>query len=314
MSTSANPTRLEQAQGQAAHQEQCFHYLCAAVQHAYELRDGITGVPGALFPRQGLVFDAYKPYKLDPILGIKLHPRPDGTIHPGDIEVYQDTFKGNWKYVQGGVLYAMGEKREFWNCVLNWNSKAKTTGNGLWDSLFRKLKASGYKRDVIPCMFFNMPSGCLNPNCAFKHNTDKAVAARDHVLKKRRQVMNQPTPRQRQAHLLARNAREQALVPVSISPLEEQEGDDELVDNPLYDMRVKAYCANIACNRPWFADEANPLRACTRCKWAYYCSKECQTLDWPRHKREPCAPIEQIIENDELWDNLTRNGTGLMGA
>jgi hypothetical protein len=37
----------------------------------------------------------------------------------------------------------------------------------------------------------------------------------------------------------------------------------------------------------------------------------CQKQDWPRHKKEPCAPIEDIVANDELWNPMgTRIGTG----
>jgi len=32
------------------------------------------------------------------------------------------------------------------------------------------------------------------------------------------------------------------------------------------------------------------LKTCSRCKCIYYCSKECQALDWPRHK-EFCKGI-----------------------
>lgn len=31
-----------------------------------------------------------------------------------------------------------------------------------------------------------------------------------------------------------------------------------------------------------------PLKACTKCKRYFYCSKVCQTKDWRRHKREEC--------------------------
>jgi hypothetical protein len=29
----------------------------------------------------------------------------------------------------------------------------------------------------------------------------------------------------------------------------------------------------------------------------------CQKEDWPRHK-DLCAPIEEIVENDDLWNQL----------
>lgn len=90
----------------------------------------------------------------------------------------------------------------------------------------------------------------------------------------------------------------------------------------------RAYCANPRCMRPWKKDEdKKPLKACKGCKYTMYCSvsasellvsfiltsalqPECQKQDWPRHKKDPCAPIEDIIENDELWNPIgTRKGT-----
>ena len=38
---------------------------------------------------------------------------------------------------------------------------------------------------------------------------------------------------------------------------------------------------------------------------------ECQKADWPRHKKDPCAPIGDLVENDDLWNPIgTRKGTG----
>jgi hypothetical protein len=28
---------------------------------------------------------------------------------------------------------------------------------------------------------------------------------------------------------------------------------------------------------------------------------ECQKFDWRRHKKDPCAPVEDIIASDDLW-------------
>lgn len=43
-------------------------------------------------------------------------------------------------------------------------------------------------------------------------------------------------------------------------------------------------CANIDCSET----ESYPMQfsTCSRCKWASYCSRECQATDWKRHKRE----------------------------
>jgi len=39
-------------------------------------------------------------------------------------------------------------------------------------------------------------------------------------------------------------------------------------------------------------DKNQKLRKCIKCKTIYYCSKECQRKDWPRHKKV-CVPIEK---------------------
>jgi hypothetical protein len=37
---------------------------------------------------------------------------------------------------------------------------------------------------------------------------------------------------------------------------------------------------------------------------------KCQKEDWPRHKKDPCAPIEEMVENDDIWNPLGfRKGT-----
>ena len=36
------------------------------------------------------------------------------------------------------------------------------------------------------------------------------------------------------------------------------------------------------------------LKKCTACRFAYYCSKECQRADWPRHKRECSATLADV--------------------
>ncbi len=132
---------------------QYYHYLCAAIQQKYE----VTTVPpdfsqGQMFPRAGLVFTAYKTFRLEPVLGIKLHPRPDGTIHPEDIKHYVDMFRSNWKCREGGILRCIDEQREFWNMILNYHSTARTTGMKAWDRLFERLKRNSFDKGMIPCM------------------------------------------------------------------------------------------------------------------------------------------------------------------
>lgn len=142
-----------QGQKQAECNDEQYHYLCAAIQAKYRLLDNIrSSAPGALFPRQGLTFSLYTARSLPDVLGIKLHPREDGTVHEGDLKVYYDSWARDWKHVQGGILYTVGsDQRGFWNVVLNYCSSAGTTGDKKWDALFKKLKENGYKKDTIPC-------------------------------------------------------------------------------------------------------------------------------------------------------------------
>ena len=140
-------------QKQAAIWAERYHYLCAAANKEYTYLDNIPPdfSRGQLFPRQGLDFSTYKAYKLDPVTGIKLHPREDGTIHPGDIEVYVEGFRQNWKTREGGILYFVAEQREFWNMVLNYHSKSHTTGILEWDRLLDQLKVKRTPA-IVPCM------------------------------------------------------------------------------------------------------------------------------------------------------------------
>ncbi|KAA1472780.1 hypothetical protein DENSPDRAFT_801565 [Dentipellis sp. KUC8613] len=288
--------------GQDEIQNERYHRLCAAIQQKYTLLEGIW-VEDLRAMRQGVAFGPYKRSKLEPIQGIKLHPLEDGTIHPGDIALYQNVFQRDWRFMQGGVLYAMGEAREFWNCMLNWHSSAHTTGCEEWDALFETLKANGYRKDTLTCMFFNMPSGCRTYKCPFKHDIVAAQETRERVLNMRREVMRKPTARQFQAHFLALDQRRR-------SGFGEQDAERERS----IQANVVAYCANIKCNRPrWKHEPPGKLRACSRCGWTYYCSTECQKLDWRRHKKEPCSPLEEIIREDWSWDQDGRKGTTMMG-
>jgi hypothetical protein len=39
---------------------------------------------------------------------------------------------------------------------------------------------------------------------------------------------------------------------------------------------------------------------------------ECQSADWPRHKKDPCAPIDEMVEIDDIWNPFgLRKGTTL---
>ena len=152
--TNLSPAFRRQAYRQGLQQAQCalerYHYLCAAIQREYDLPADFT--QGGMFGYTDLSFSTYEPYALDPVLGVKLHPRPDGTIHPGDLKLYRKCFKLDWKVSEGGILYGIGDSRAFWNMILNYHSVAGTTGFKRWDNFFERLKANGFDKSIIPCM------------------------------------------------------------------------------------------------------------------------------------------------------------------
>jgi len=41
---------------------------------------------------------------------------------------------------------------------------------------------------------------------------------------------------------------------------------------------------DVVCARPGCGKEGGKMQRCTRCRAAYYCSKDCQVQDWPEHK------------------------------
>ena len=160
MTEKSDPKRYDLGRRQAQCAIERYHYLCAAAQEAYTLHN-----PGAF--RSELTFEKYTAYPLTPV-SAKLHPRKDGTIHPGDIEIYVKCMVRNFKCSEGGIMYCLGDERSFWNMVINYHSSAKTSGIKAWDRLFKQLKASGYDKGIIPCMVaMRVFECCLSANCSF---------------------------------------------------------------------------------------------------------------------------------------------------
>jgi hypothetical protein len=44
-------------------------------------------------------------------------------------------------------------------------------------------------------------------------------------------------------------------------------------------------CCNLQCSIPGKTVEHSKMLYCTRCRWANYCSRECQEATWPDHKK-----------------------------
>ena len=55
--------------------------------------------------------------------------------------------------------------------------------------------------------------------------------------------------------------------------------------------------SNMFANNCSYCGESNPPSNCSRCKAARYCNRECQSLDWRRHKIEDCVSSSSSTNN-----------------
>lgn len=243
-------------------------------------------------------------FNLAPVTGIKLHPREDGTLLPADVEYYHRLMQSDYRILEGGVLDAvLRDPRAFFNIMLHYHSKAKTTGDPEWDSYFARLKTNGFPEGDIQCLvslfdedsaalcalsdyglqYFARASGCLNGDCPFLHDEFATKNARERVVEGRRESMLGPTDKQIMVYTL-RRMNDYALahnIDLYKKLSDDIEDDDPEVneqqfkelDNELTVTRARAFCANPSCGKPWlFSEEKSPLKACSRCRWASYCS------------------------------------------
>ncbi|KAI0056597.1 hypothetical protein BV25DRAFT_1813747, partial [Artomyces pyxidatus] len=294
----------EQGQQQAKLSNERYHYLCAAIQEAYTFN--IVPRDANNYPRPGLIFSSYTAYDLEPVRGLNFHPQYDTPFDPEDIRYYVSQFRRNWKCREGGILYCLAEGRRWWKMLFNYHSSAATTGHKVWDRLFAELKNNNFDKRSIRCMFFARESGCLDPNCPFLHDEEQCRKDRQAVLRDRRYSITRIPIREvsmRQAEQM--NAYNAKYPDRTLDDIEDD--DPELTAINLEPFKIDAICWNPACLRVRFKEpyehesEVSKISRCKRCTIASYCSVKCQTADWPRHKRDPCAPMEEIIENDDLW-------------
>ncbi|KLO11666.1 hypothetical protein SCHPADRAFT_974350 [Schizopora paradoxa] len=297
------------AQGMSKAALEHYHYLCASIQGKFVLSNYIPMDmgDGQIFHQHGLDFSPYTEYELRPIVSKKALQRPIGTYHPDELKLYHEYFANDWMHSAGGILHNMKDRREFFNCILNYHSPAKTTGNEEWDAFFEKFKESGFQKSLVPCMHFGNPMGCLVDDCPFLHDEEMLRERRDRILAARKKALFEPTPKQRleyaQKYESMNRGRNTSTSPSAAMNGLSLEGSGA--------PRVRHFCAKEECAKPWLAKDKGDhvLQKCARCQWTYYCSITCQKADWPRHKSE-CAPAEEVIANDNLWTSIgTRKGT-----
>ena len=89
-----------------------------------------------------------------------------------------------------------------------------------------------------------------------------------------------------------------ALMPTILEKKPYSNGGDTKTGNVF---RLCRYCSNSDVS----SEFQQSLQACSRCKEAYYCSKECQKRDWKGHKPE-CTPFDKGF-NKTLESGRHRN-------
>ncbi|KAI0056605.1 hypothetical protein BV25DRAFT_1832020 [Artomyces pyxidatus] len=305
----------ETGQKQAEQAIRRYHYLCAAIQQAYDITTGtiLTRVNEELVPRRFMTFSKYTAYSLPTVVVRPLQDRrPDGSLYPEDVEDYLKRYGKDWRCREGGILYCIEDgselqKGEWWNLILNYHSPAGTTGHEVWDRLFLDLKENGYVKELIPCMFFAQKSGCLDPQCPFLHDEELCREDRRAVLRERRKDLDKPSLRE--LHM-RKDSKLQAYH--TIHPPSSWNSLDQLVVETIEAEpdQVAKICWNVRCLKVQYKEpyesksEVMIKFRCKRCKTAWYCSAKCQKTDWVLHKQDPCLPLDDMLENDKFWNQF----------
>lgn len=60
-------------------------------------------------------------------------------------------------------------------------------------------------------------------------------------------------------------------------------------------IKKMGWCNNPTCSHPYRMVERSTMLSCTRCRWAHYCSQECQTQHWKIHKKICCDVSARLI-------------------
>ncbi|KZV66960.1 hypothetical protein PENSPDRAFT_755313 [Peniophora sp. CONT] len=286
------------AQNQVEESLPRYHYLRAAVTGAYEI-ERANPVPSLVT----LKFERYEDYDLEPLLDLKVSPNADGSVHPDDLKMYKEELFGNWKVREAGILYVMRMYRQFWNMLLSYNSPARTTGLHAWDAMFDEWKDAGCPMEMVPCMWFARPCGCMDPACQFLHDAESTRRDKALVHVWRRAQCGKLTAEDIAA---LRDAD-----PTATSP-----GDDGFIVRKIQlhiEHPEPAKCWNPACSELNSHPNA-AVQYCSCCQVVSYCSRNCQLQHWRAHKRD-CRPYEQIIHDDDLWSRIgCRNGLQRNGS
>ena len=104
--------------------------------------------------------------------------------------------------------------------------------------------------------------------------------------------MKEPTLREKMADTMRRrNAY------IEAHALDRFEDLPEELESEFLKVRARAFCAYPNCRKPWLlTEEKSPLKACSKCKWAYYCSVRVFSFFLLATKRSNIVYVAQMSE------------------